>query len=186
VKTYDPTVLTALAQSNVILVLFIELELDDVTVRYCTSGYDLEWDSHTWSGMGAVMSVEPFTETNRVEAIGWKLVLSGVPSDLISLALQENVVGRRATAWVGVYTTAGVMVDAPVKEYEGRMSHMDLDDQPTNSQIIVAVESRLVSLLGAEDSLWTDAEQQRKYPGDEGLKFISITAERTLSFGPKR
>lgn len=186
-KAYDATTITALGQPNARLVIFLEMVLDGpVYVRYVTAGFDLVWNSVTWSGMGAIMSIDPIRETGSVESVGLKVTFSGVPSDLLSLALQTNVMGRTATMWVGVYSEAGALVATPVKEFEGRIDNLEISDMADNSQVVLSIESRLVTLLRAENLLYTDAEQRRRNATDGSMRFINTVVERTLAFGPKR
>jgi hypothetical protein len=187
VKSYDPSVITALGAPNVRLVMFIELELDGpFYVRYAAIGHDIVWNSVTWSGLGKVLAVDPIREIGSIESTGVRLTLSGVPSDLISLARQEHVLGRRATIWVGVYSEAGALIAAPVKEFEGRIDNMEIDDASDNSQVLVSLESKLVSLMSAENALYTDAEQRRRSPNDGSMRFVNTVVERTLAYGPKQ
>ena len=136
--------------------------------------------------MGSVLSVAPIREANGLEVIAWEVTLSGVPSDLLSLAASEDVVGRRATAWIGVYTEAGALVSTPFKKFEGRISDMPILDDPKEAKVVVRIESRMITLTRAKPSYWTNADQKKRYPTDDGLKFTDITAARTLKFGPRQ
>jgi hypothetical protein len=185
-RDYDATAIAALGEAGTRLVMFIELAFDGQTARYCTAGTDIDWNSVTWSGLGSVLSVDPIRHTNRVEAVGWKIGLSGVPTSLLSLAASTPVLGRRASAWIGAYNEAGALIYTPRKAIEASMSHFDIEDQPQNAQVVLSIESKIIRLMQPNGALWTDAEQRRRNPNDQGMKFISITAERTLAYGPRQ
>jgi hypothetical protein len=191
ISGFTSAMIAAMSAPTPRMVLFIELALDaGLTPRYCTAGHDIVWNGATWAGMGSVLEVDPIRETSRVEAVGWTITFTGVPTDIVSMAAGEQVRGRRCTEWIGVYNdTTGALIDAPVLRREGRMSHMTLNYTTGGSgtgTVVLSVESRLIALMDAENSLWTHAEQQRLYPGDTSLEFVSVTAERVLAFGPKQ
>lgn len=189
----DSATLAALSDAKVRLALFLELELDGaVFVRYCTAGTNLQWQPPSagspvaWQGMGSLMAIDPVREAGGLEVIGWMVTLSGVPSDLLSLAAAEDVVGRRATAWIAVYDEAGAIVGSPFKRFEGRINDMPIEDEPKDSKVRLRIESRLIAMQRAPNSYWTQADQRKRYSTDDGFRFTEITAARTLRFGPKQ
>ncbi len=189
----DPDVQAALESDSVRLVEFLELALDgDVFVRYCTAGADLKWEPPsageevTWNGMGSVLTLAPIVEAGSLEALAWDITLSGVPEDLLALVALEEIVNRDATAWIGVYDEDGALVGPPFLKFRGQMNAPEIDDDPKDSRVVIRVESRLLWLLRAPDTYWTNADQKARFPDDDGLKFSEITPARTLRFGPAR
>ena len=62
-RSLTSAVETALAASNVCWVLLYELYFPSGTVRFCSAMHDVEWDSNTYLGAGAVSAVEPVMES---------------------------------------------------------------------------------------------------------------------------
>lgn len=189
----DGATLAALAAGNVRLALFIELQLDGpVYVRYTTAGIDLTWASPTtglsatWNGKGAVLGIEAAEESLGLAADLWRILLSGTQSDTIALFLANRVRGRPARAWVGVYDDAGALVATPFKRLDGQMNSFVLEDDPKQSRGVLTVQSRLAAMLRAPNTYWTNADQKKLYPTDDGLKFAETTAARSEGWGPRR
>lgn len=183
--TDDASTIAALSAAKVRLALFIELAFSAATERYVTAGPDIVWNSQTWTGNGAVQSVDAVGETAGLEALGWQIVMSGVASARLAQAAGTVVVGRRATAWVGVYNEAGALVATPFKKFEGAINDMVIEEGPTETKVTIRVESRLIWLLRGKASYWTHAEQRRRYPTDDGFKFTDTVAAKTLKYGPR-
>jgi hypothetical protein len=189
----DTDQIAALSAPGVKLAAFIELVLDGpVYVRYCTAGTDLEWDSPTtaaaatWLGKGMVIGVEVAEDSLGLDTGVWRVVFSAVASEVVSLFATERVRGRRIRAWLGTYDEAGALVSTPFLRLEGRMNAFALEDDPKNARGVITAQSWLAALLRAPNTYWTDADQKKLYPTDDGLKFADITAARTAEWGPRR
>ncbi len=181
----DASTITALSAGTVRLALFVELAFDSGTERYVTAGPDIQWNGFTWTGGGAIQSVDAIGEAAGLEALGWQIVMSGTASARLSQAASAIVVGRRASAWVGVYDAAGALVSTPFLKFQGAVNDMVIEEGPKVSKVTIRVESRLIWLLRAKSTFWTNAEQKRLYPTDDGFKFTDTVNARTLKYGPR-
>lgn len=182
----DAATIAALGAGKVRLVVFLELALDSGTLRFCTAQPDLVWNGFTWLGGGVISSIDAVGESAGLEALGWQVTLSGTDSSRVSLAAGSVVVGRRASAWIGVYDEAGALVSTPFLKFQGAVNDMTIIDGDGTSAITLRMESRLIWLLRAKATYWTNAEQKRRYPTDDGFKFTDITSQRTLKYGPRQ
>lgn len=182
----DAATIAALSAAKVRLVVFLELALDSGSLRFCTAQPNIVWNSQTWIGGGVITAIAPVGESAGLEALGWEITLSGTDSARVSLAASSVVVGRRASAWIGVYDEAGALVSTPFLKFQGAINDMTLEDGNKSAAIRLRIESRLIWLLKARPAYWTNAEQRRRYPTDDGFKFVDVTAARTLKFGPRQ
>ena len=82
---------TELAAGLIYPVLFFYADLNSITLRLTTALNNLSWDSQTWLGNGWLYGVSPVPETTNIAAVGASVSLSGVPSELISAALQNSL-----------------------------------------------------------------------------------------------
>jgi hypothetical protein len=172
----------ALEAAHVVPVGFFEVDWASTGVqRYCTAGADIVWNTHTWQGRGQIVDISPIRETEAVEAVGYRLTLSGVPSSFVSGALQEPVQGRRLTMWLGLLDAAGALIGTPIGEFEGRMDTMPILDGET-ATITLNVESEMASLMGAAVRRYTDEDQRKVYPTDGFFRFVPTMTERLIVF----
>jgi len=92
----------ALARASNIIVLLVEIETDSLPIRAWTGSGDLVFEGNTFSGVGQFGSVSEIEETTEIAARGMQFGLSGIPSSLLSSALQDMRQGRTAKLWMGI------------------------------------------------------------------------------------
>jgi len=163
-------------------VLLVELQFDSGVTRLWSGFGDLVWNGGTYSGAGALGSIGIAEETIEQKALGITLTLSGIPTSVISLALNEDVIGRIATVWLAFLDAANLMIGAPVTIFAGRMDTMDVALAET-ATVTVTAESRLIDWDHPRERRYTDADQQERFPGDQGLAFVSQSVEKEIIWG---
>ncbi|MEN9806090.1 MAG: hypothetical protein RL756_598 [Pseudomonadota bacterium] len=174
---------SALDASHVVPVVFAQIDFASGNVqRYCTAGASIAWNGYTWLGTGGLVNIEPIRETGSIESVGLRLTMSGVPSTLVSLALQGEFQGRPVTLWLALLDANGALIGTPITEYAGRLDTMTIVDGADSATISVTVESEMASLMGASVRRHTDADHQKDYPGDKIFAFVAQMKERALPF----
>ena len=147
------------------------------------SGYgDIVWDSKTWTGVGNLMVVSAVQETSEIQANGITVTMSGIPSEMISLALQEAEQGKSGKVYLGFLDESGVIAD-PHVIFEGKLDIPAVQEDGETSTISITYESRLINLQRSRESRLTNEEQQREYVGDLGCEFVPAMKEITLTWG---
>lgn len=174
-------VATSLAQPTVGLVLLVELLFDAAPMRVTSAPYSIEWNGHTWTGLGQLGSVEEARETESGEVTGLAFTLTGVPPSMLAIALGETYQGRTVNLYVGTLAlpTHALQAD-PVLEWSGRMNLMTtLEDQGVGA-VRVSAENEAFDFARPAPLFWTDEDQQRLYPGDTGLRFAKQLENRPI------
>ena len=153
--------------------LAAEITFDTSHITRAWSGYgDLVIDGHTYLGVGQFGSIGPISETSDLKANGMRLGLSGVPMSTLSNALGLDFQGKPATVYFGTLNDARQIVGAPYKLFAGFVDTMQIDENGETAVISVAIESRLIDMQNPNESLYTDADQQRRFPGDRGFEYV--------------
>lgn len=171
----------AVTAGHVPYLFFVELDFS-TPVRFCTAGYDVDWNGATWTGAGVLGSIEPIQEQAGTEAIGVRLTLSGVPSDLIAITLAEQYQGRSCQIWFAPLREDLRLAVPPVRLFAGRMDTMDTEVGDT-ATISVSAESRMVSWDKPRVRRYNNEDQQSRYPGDRGLEYVAQMVEKQLLWG---
>jgi len=128
-RSLTTAVRTALSADHVIYAHLVRLDLDTGALRLTTAGHDLYHDTATWTGAGALGSIEAISEGLNLEARGIRLGLSGIPTAIVSAALSEPVQGRRLRIWLAAFsTTTNAILADPVLEWDGRIDTMQIID----------------------------------------------------------
>jgi len=184
----------------------VELLFDgDQTLRLWTGVGTLVYQSQSWYGTGSLLAIDAIEETSEIAAKGATLTLSGVPSEVISLALSEPYQGRVAKIYFGTFSyglllqedAAFILLEDGSKIklenrktdlteiFVGYMDKMDIEETPDNSTITLALENKLIDLEKPRPPRFTSSYQKSIYPDDLGLDFVESLQQKELFWGKR-
>lgn len=181
-RVLDSATASAVKGEHVPYIYFVEMAFSQ-PLRVCSSsGYDIVWNGYTWLGLGMLGGIEPIEEQATLEAIGVRLTLSGVPSEIIAITLAEQYQGKACHIWFAPLREDLQMAVQPVRVFSGRMDTMDTELGET-ATITVSAESRMVSWDTPRVRRYNNEDQQSRYPGDRGFEFVAQMVEKNLLWG---
>lgn len=158
----------------------VDMDFPSGVVRVNGSPADIAIGGNTYLGIGGLGAISTAEESAELRAYGLTLALSGVPRDMMAVALGQAYQGRPVTVWEVLFnTTSWAVLDAPVIVFRGRMDTMDLR-LGEMATIIVKVENRLTDWERPRIRRYTNEDQQLLHPGDAGFSFVSSTAEKEI------
>lgn len=172
-----------LTASTVSPVLFAELVFSSGTVRVWSGYGTLIWNGNNWIGTGALGGVSPVEEAADLQATNLTFTLNGIPSSYLSLVLADSYQGKSATLWLGFLASDGSVVSDPVQLFSGRLDAAKISEAGETCSIAINAESELADLRRSRETRYTDAEQQRRFPGDLGLQYIAQAATQEMNWG---
>jgi hypothetical protein len=172
----------AAAAHEVIPFNLVHMAFDSGDVRIWTGHGTLTWGGYDWTGAGAVIGISAPSENVQVEAKGVTVSLSGLPADILAIALDEDYQGRQCTIYYGLFSAGSIIAD-PVISFRGPMDVMPITDTGETSAISVAIENRLIVLHRSRNRRWTDADQKMDYPDDKGFEFVQSIQEKPIDWG---
>lgn len=164
----------------------VELLFDeDSVLRLWTGMGTLTRDDLTeWVGTGNFLDVSSIEETAEMAVKGATITLSGVPQEVLSLALSQPYQGRVCNLYFGTLMN-GVVDTGFTQIFSGYMDQMNIDDNPSTSTIMLKVENKLIDLERARVARYTSGYQKSTYPGDLGLDYVEDLQDRKISWGRK-
>ncbi|MBP3958334.1 hypothetical protein J8F10_24055 [Gemmata sp. G18] len=166
-------------------VYFVKLQFDTGDVCLHTGLGSISFGGDTYTGTGAIGSIGGVDEDADLSRTTLELTLRGLPTDLVSVTLNEYYQGRRATLYGGYLdATSQQLVDTPFILYRGRMDTAAVEQEETVS-IRLTVESRFAAWDRPLTRRYNGADQQLRYPGDRGLEYVEQTTEKPLFWGQK-
>lgn len=195
---------TELLSSSIEPALMAELFFDSGTLRLWTGYGELEWNGETFFGGGNFIGVSEITETQEVEAKGIVCTLSGIPSNLIALALGENSRGRRFRLYMTAVNTGqyvateetpgrveledgagyilleNTMTQEPYRIFSGLMDTIEITDSGDTANLRLTVENALIIGQRAKVRRYTPEEQKKRFPNDKGLDFINQLQDKEV------
>jgi hypothetical protein len=166
--------------------IFIEATFASGPVYVWTGYAAVDWNGHTWQGLGKLVGVSPIEEGTGVEAKGITLNLSGIDVDLLELVLGEFQLDAPVVCWLGLWSVesgGSGFINSPVVIWAGRMDQPTINISAETATISINCESPLMQMNVAVDRRLTNDDQQLDYPGDRGLEFVNGIVERTIYFG---
>ena len=197
---------TALEATEVQPFFGVQLYLDSGNLFFWTGLGDLTVGGITYVGTGQFLKISEMEETAEIAARGATITLSGIPSELISLALSEPYQGRICKIMFGaidanriyllqedgsyVLREDGGRIDittgevTPVVElFTGYIDQMIIDEGPETATIAISIESRLIDLERARTLRFTDQSQKSRFPNDRGLEFVEDLQDKQFNWG---
>lgn len=163
---------------------FVFLDLASGPVRVWSGIGDYTLGGEVFSGVGTLGSISPIEEGKSVSARGISMSLSGIPSEIVSLALSEPYRNRPVAIWLVLFEADGsTLIADEVQIFSGRIDTMTLADSGETSTIALSAESRLIDLERPRELRFTDQEQKRLFPGDRGLEYVAGLQGKDIPWG---
>ena len=185
----------------------VELLFDgDQTLRLWTGVGTLTFEGQEWYGTGSMLQVDSVEETTEIAAKGASLTLSGVPQEVLSLALTQPYQGRKANIYFGNFISGGnlitqgsdfiTMQDGSTitledgktnlsQIFSGYMDQMNIEEGPDTCTVQLTLENKLVDLERPRVARFTSAYQKSVYSGDLGLDFVEDLQDKEIVWGRK-
>ena len=181
--TRDITTVLGNALDDAVINPFFAVEFDFSSgpVRVWTGVGEATIDGNTYTGTGTLLEVSAVEETAEMAVRGATLTMTGIPSNLLSLALQEPYQGRKCTVYFGVVD--GSTYSGLTEVFAGYMDEMNIDEGPDFATIEMKVENKLIDLERARTRRYTSAYQKSVYPGDLGLDFVESLQDKKVVWG---
>lgn len=193
-RTITAAAQTQLDADHLAFTVLVQLDFDEGTLRLNVSGQDVAWNGFSWTGAGALSTIEAVPESTSLAAQDIRIGLSGIPMDLpgfagsptpaslVELAEQSHYQGRAAKIWFALLDSGYVVVADPILVFDGRMDSMSISLGET-ADIMLTLQSRLADWDRARVRRYNDADQRAEYPDDVGFEFVERMVEKQLVWG---
>ena len=179
-RTIPSSFLTALGQKEVMPFYAVEMLFDSGAVRFWTGYGERTIQGQTYLGAGSLLSISGLEEVSDLSAKSATLTLSGVPPEIVSLALQEPYQRRKCRILFGLTNDTNAL-----ELFSGVMSQMDIEDTAETAVISLTVESKLVELEKSRPRRYTHESQQARFPGDTFFSYVADLQDRQVVWGRK-
>lgn len=160
----------------------VELYFDTQTLYMWTGLGDLVSNGNTYTGTGQFLEISELKETAEISAKGATVSLSGIPSNLISLAINEPYQGRKCKILFGLLNSSNALI-AIDEVFNGYIDQMTIAEGAETSTIGISVESRLIDLERARIFRYNDQSQKARYANDKGFEFVEDLQDKQFNWG---
>ena len=162
----------------------VEMLFDgEQVLRLWTGQGTLNYNSFDWYGTGQLLAFDAVEETSEIAAKGATITLSGVPSEVISLALSEPYQGRKANIYFGLHVEGEDDSTSLTQIFSGYMDQMSIEEGAEASTITLTIENKLIDLERPRTARFTSAWQKYLFPNDLGLDFVEDLQDKEIFWG---
>lgn len=162
--------------------LAFKLDFEGDPVLAWTGTGNITINSEEYIGTGTFIGIDRVSETANVQANGVKISISGVPSDLVSLALNENYQGREAIIYFGTMS-GGSVVSTPYALFKGFIDIMIIQENADITTIGLTAENKLINLEQSKVRRFTSEDQKIDFPNDKGFDFVAGLQDKEIVWG---
>jgi len=183
-RTLSSEFLQAANAGVVIPALFVKFFLDSGPVCFWSGIGFVEWGGNKFAGTGDMGEVSAIDETKKLSANNVTLTLSGVPTHLIAVTMEEKYRGRFCRIWMGLVGEDKVtLIDAPYQIFAGRIDTITITDGGESSTIAATVESCMIDMARSGERRYTDEDQKQLFPDDKGLEYVTAIQALEVQWG---
>jgi len=209
-RNLDADMVSALSESEIQIFFAVQLNFDSQQLNLWTGLGEISIDGNTYTGAGNFLTFSSIDETSEIAARGAVITLTGIPSDLLSLALSEPYQGRVCRIYFGVLDAktfyllqenadliedengAGIGIDfntaaddVITEIFGGYIDQMNITEEAETCTIGVSVESKLIDLERQRTFRYTSESQKARYPNDLAFDFVEDLQDKKFSWGRK-
>lgn len=174
-RTITQAAAAILSGRNVPVTLLVELALTQ-TVYLNLSSVTINYDGHDWLGAGSLGAIEEINEAAG-DYSGLKLSLSGVPSDMLSIALEEQIRNKVVTLSLALFDPDTHAVEDVYQVWSGRLDTMQITQSQGSCVIAATAEPAAVEFARPKPLRYTDTDQKTIDADDTSLRFIVRQAQ---------
>jgi hypothetical protein len=128
----------------------------------------------TFLGMGWMGSIRAVPAATDVIAQNVVLMLTGIPTELVTDAINAVRQNSLATLWLAVLDSNNQVIEDPVQVFAGSLDVPTLTEGAETSTLSITAENPLIDLNRAPNRRFTDVDQQIDYPGDTGFFQVQL------------
>jgi hypothetical protein len=173
-----PDLIAKIRDGRVARHILLDMALEDETVRIWTGAGDLSYGGNDYIGVSVLGSIEGVGDTADLQAHQVRVTLAGIPTDAIA-GLPASIAGAVTTLRAVYMTAEGRVHSASRVVFKGRGDYLIAKIGTDHSTVTAVLTSAFRDLRDPPGGVWTDTEQQRLYPDDAGLFFLSTLANRS-------
>jgi hypothetical protein len=161
-------------------IYFVRLHFDAGLVAWHSGFGDIWLDGVPYQGAGTLSSVSVVKEEPGIKAAGVSVGMSGIPEEIVALALGQQYINRKAYVhFTPLDDGDQPVIAAPVLLFRGTMDSIN-GTMGSNAGFTITLKSRLADWERPRKVLYSDVEQQQLYPGDRGMEYMAQLSQKKI------
>ena len=141
----------------------------------------VEGSSNTYSADGTLMGIGHVPESNTPIKNSIDIIFSAVDQSLVSIVLNNDVLGVDVKVWRGVISSGALVAD-PFLLFHGSLADFEISDTGSSATLGITATNHFGNFEKINGRTTSDTSQQRHFSGDKGLEFSALTV-RDIKWG---
>jgi hypothetical protein len=169
------------------LIFFVKMEFLSGTQYLNSWNIPVEWDGHTWQGLGEIGSISEIQESDSLEAKALQFAMKAADLSWIGLANGDAAEFRKRplTIWYCPLDEQYRLIDTPIRAWKGIMDMMSTgiegDTEQAEGKIVLQCENAAIRLMKPSTKRMNEAQQKEQYPDDTGFQYqLALLSESHL------
>lgn len=170
-----------------------ELDFASGLLRLSTAPCNLSLGGNTYIGLGSFVGVSSLSEgpDSAAEQLTLSLALTDTGMLALVMGSVEGYRGRAARLYLQLFDEAFVPVALPVLRWQGAMNRVQVTRKPAEpggsgpgggSIELLCSRSGMARARHAQGLRLSDTQQQARYPGDTGLRYVRALVEKPVQW----
>jgi len=176
--------LTALADDVLRPANFVKMEFDSADVNVWSGLGEYTLDGDVYTGLGNLGGISAVSENTNLSSNPVDFTLNGIPTEYVSLALQEPYQGKPITYSVAFLDSSGAVYGESFQMFKGLMDVMSIKKGVPTSNITLRAESVLRRAERPGVRKMNPQHHMRDRPLDKFFIFLNNIQNKELIFGP--
>jgi|SRR6185369_3238848 len=189
--------------------LLAKFEFDGGDILFWSGKGPLTYNGETYEGVGGLIGISEYDETEDLTANGMTFQLTGIPESLISVAYNQEYRRRRCSLAFAIrkgdvadlfdadtsiafdadtpllFSSGGLnqLEDTPYQWFVGLMNVMKINRSRNTCTITLQAENEMILLKQAKVRRYTPEDQKALYPADTCFDLIATMQDKVLPWG---
>jgi len=180
---FNATAAAAAAGRTVRAALLVHFDFVDTPKRVWAGPFNVVAGGFTWEGLGEFGSIDGLEQIIGANAPQTTFTLSGVSPDIVALARNQSshVKGRDVTVYIQFCDDGWQTLDDMYAVWSGVLDQMRYSGSgPSLRTVTCTAEGLWTNRRRPAWGLYTDRDQNQRFPGDRGLEQVSDLVNKTI------
>lgn len=179
----DAAINSRLDDDHQYLAAAVKAEFNTADILLWSGIDDISIDSETYTGAGTLLNISDTEDTSELKSTNVVVSLSGMDTTVMNYALADNYQNRPLTIYMIFVYAATNEVVGKLTLFKGRMTSIQIQDDPTGSVIGVNAENRLVDLDRPSNLRYTNESQEFVLSGDTAFRYVQQVQDMEVVWG---
>lgn len=184
-----PDTIKAYLAGHVVRCSFLTMfDFTSAPVRVWTGAGRIVAGGSTWEGLGSLAQISGLEQAINGQAPETSFILSGINSTILMTARDEfetEAKRRLVQVYIQFHNDADdlpmTLYDAPYPLWSGKIRTARFESQADGlRQITIGAESLFALRSRPNSSMYTDSDQQKRFPGDFGFEFVPTLMNKVI------